>query len=126
MSEEPTPKSWPDKWFDPATLNRLAYRPPVSNAEVQARVNTLRERGREFLISEAAAATVALQRTLKSLAKVAPLQALAVLRELRVHGDEWVSAIVADARRHDVSWSVIGNALGVSRQAAQQRYGGTA
>jgi hypothetical protein len=37
---------------------------------------------------------------------------------------EWLmERLVDNARGHGASWSEIGNALGVTRQAAEQRYG---
>src|SRR3989442_898824 len=64
-----------------------------------------------------------LQRVLLALAKREPLQALAVLRAVRTSMDGWAEEVVKEARARDVSWSVIGSALGVTKQAAQQRYG---
>ncbi len=53
-----------------------------------------------------------------------PVNALIALGEARVALDERVTAFVAQARREDWTWRAIGIALGISRQAAQQRYGG--
>lgn len=36
--------------------------------------------------------------------------------------DDLITARVADARRYGASWSQIGGALGISKQAAQKRY----
>lgn len=43
--------------------------------------------------------------------------------EVRAAADDVVRAVVQDARRGGATWQVIGDALGVSRQAAFQRYG---
>lgn len=37
--------------------------------------------------------------------------------------DRMTTAIVAEARKAGLTWAEIGTALGVSKQAAQQRYG---
>ena len=42
--------------------------------------------------------------------------------ELRAQGEELLDRFVAQARREDCSWTEIGAALGVSKQAAHQRY----
>jgi hypothetical protein len=51
------------------------------------------------------------------------LQRLSALTSVRANLDHFVFPLVLDARGHGVSWSDIGMALGVSKQAAQQRYG---
>jgi hypothetical protein len=57
-----------------------------------------------------------------------PLQRLAAARELtdgmRVRGDQLLDHFVDAARAGGVSWSEIGCVLGVSKQGAQQRFGG--
>lgn len=42
---------------------------------------------------------------------------------MQAAADDVVRAVVQQARQHGVTWQVIGDALGVSRQAAFQRYG---
>ncbi|WP_150251690.1 DUF3887 domain-containing protein [Nocardiopsis deserti] len=42
---------------------------------------------------------------------------------MRAAADDVVRAVVGQARQDGVTWQVIGDALGVSRQAAFQRYG---
>jgi hypothetical protein len=42
--------------------------------------------------------------------------------ELRARGEELLDRFVAQARREDCSWTEIGAALGVSKQAAHQRF----
>lgn len=56
------------------------------------------------------------------LARVAAASRLSV--ELSVLGDQVVDHFVDVARRDGCSWAQIGSALGVTRQAAQQRHGG--
>lgn len=41
------------------------------------------------------------------------------------HWEASVGAQVSSLRQHGASWSVIGDALGITKQAAQQRFGGT-
>lgn len=48
---------------------------------------------------------------------------LAELVELRAHVDRAISNSVRAVHDSGSSWAEIGSALGVSRQAAQQRYG---
>ena len=57
------------------------------------------------------------------LARVAAARDLCA--ELSVLGDQVVDRFVLAARREGCSWAQIGSVLGVSRQGAQQRYGGT-
>ena len=56
----------------------------------------------------------------------APLErleaAVTVVDELRGVGEEVLDRFVAEARAANCSWSEVGAALGVSKQAAQQRY----
>ena len=56
----------------------------------------------------------------------APLErleaAVSVVDELRGVGEEVLDRFVAEARAANCSWSEIGTALGVSKQAAQQRF----
>ena len=47
-----------------------------------------------------------------------------VCAELSVLGDQVVDHFVHEARRAGCSWAQIGSVLGVTRQGAQQRYGG--
>ena len=56
------------------------------------------------------------------LARVAA--AAAVKEEIEALGDELLDHFVKDAREAGCSWTQIGDALGVTRQAAQQRDGG--
>ena len=48
---------------------------------------------------------------------------LVAANELRSVTDNWVGQLVTDAREEHWSWSEVGDALEVSKQAAQQRYG---
>ena len=48
--------------------------------------------------------------------------AVAVVEELRAVGDEVLDRFVAEARAGGCSWAQVGAALGVSKQAAQQRF----
>ena len=56
------------------------------------------------------------------LARVAA--AAAVKEQIEALGDELLDHFVKDAREAGCSWTQIGDALGVTRQAAQQRHGG--
>lgn len=51
------------------------------------------------------------------------VHSLATARTLRQLSDEAVVVLVASARERGVSWQLIGEALGTSRQAAFQRFG---
>jgi hypothetical protein len=51
-----------------------------------------------------------------------PLDALRVVTELRGTVERLEGLIVADARVAKCTWAEIGSALGVTRQAAQQRH----
>jgi hypothetical protein len=51
--------------------------------------------------------------------------AVAIGRELADLGDELIGRFVAEARASGASWTEIGQAFGTSKQAAQQRFGGT-
>ncbi len=47
-------------------------------------------------------------------------------QQLRIdaqHIDERITALVAAAREYGISWQQIGTALGISKQAAHERYG---
>lgn len=55
-----------------------------------------------------------------------PLHSLSTARELAALTDDALHALVAAARSRGVSWQGIGEALGTSRQAAYQRFGGDA
>jgi hypothetical protein len=48
--------------------------------------------------------------------------AVLVVEDLRSEGDQLLDRFVANARQHDCSWTEIGEALGVSKQAAHQRF----
>jgi hypothetical protein len=50
------------------------------------------------------------------------LTALANLAAIAERIDWAVLSLVGEARAHGVAWSAIGNSLGVSKQAAQQRF----
>jgi Clp amino terminal domain, pathogenicity island component len=56
------------------------------------------------------------------LARVSGAAALKV--QIQALGDELLDHFVKDARAQGCSWTQIGDALGVTRQAAQQRHGG--
>ena len=49
--------------------------------------------------------------------------ALSTARTLRALADESLGHLISDARKRGVTWQVIGDALGISRQAAFQRFG---
>lgn len=49
---------------------------------------------------------------------------LAEARQLQENMEAALLEGVRDARRYGASWTDVGDALGVSRQAAQQRFGG--
>jgi hypothetical protein len=51
------------------------------------------------------------------------LAALENLAEIAERVDWAVLSLVGEARAHGVAWSAIGNSLGVTKQAAQQRFG---
>jgi hypothetical protein len=55
-------------------------------------------------------------------AKLARLELLAALHELETVLHEHVSAAVNDCRTSSATWAQIGDALGVTRQAAHERY----
>jgi hypothetical protein len=68
-------------------------------------------------------------RMFRSLAKRAAdgdMDALGALTACETAANGWAKAAVANLRAEpwNYSWSDIGDALGVSRQAAQQRFGG--
>jgi hypothetical protein len=48
---------------------------------------------------------------------------LDVLRQARLTVERETAEAVADARARELSWAQIGTALGMTRQAAQQKYG---
>lgn len=50
-------------------------------------------------------------------------EALELLSALALDIDAYTREQVARCRRADVTWSAIGNAMAVSKQAAAQRYG---
>jgi len=52
------------------------------------------------------------------------VEALADMVNLAAHLDEAIGQAVIGLRAHGYSWADIGNRLGISRQAAQQRWGG--
>ncbi|MFP5284071.1 MAG: hypothetical protein ACLGIF_11550 [Actinomycetes bacterium] len=54
-----------------------------------------------------------------------PLAALAAVAELRREVSRAESGVVRRARVAGASWAEIARALGVSRQAVHQRYGGS-
>ncbi len=51
------------------------------------------------------------------------LRAIAALVDRRAQVDDEISAAVRAARRAQRSWSEIGTMLGVTKQAAQRKYG---
>jgi hypothetical protein len=51
------------------------------------------------------------------------LELLAEMKALKADIDERMAAAVAKQREQGVSWAQIGDALGMSRQAAQQKWG---
>jgi hypothetical protein len=57
--------------------------------------------------------------------RAATLSSLRRLPERRAALDARTAELVHQARALDVPWNVIGAALGVTPQAAQQRYGGS-
>ena len=54
--------------------------------------------------------------------KPAKLELLAALHELEAILSEHISAAVEDCRTSNATWAQIGDALGVTRQAAHERY----
>lgn len=54
--------------------------------------------------------------------QIATLSAMALQRQII---DQALSALVADARANGATWGDIGAALGITRQAAHQRYART-
>lgn len=71
-------------------------------------------------VMESAAALSMIERSTKSSAAVL---SLTFLSEAQWHLDRAMRARVSEARAAGETWYVIGRALGVSAQAAQQRYG---
>jgi hypothetical protein len=57
--------------------------------------------------------------------QTAELDLIAITAALAAAADELIGDAVAAARRSDASWARIGAVLGISRQAAQQRFGET-
>lgn len=53
----------------------------------------------------------------------APLRSVAVAAQVSRDADDALAVAVANARSAGTSWTAIGAVLGVSRQAAQQRFG---
>jgi hypothetical protein len=51
------------------------------------------------------------------------VNALESLADIQAQLDEWKQITVYTAREHGESWQAIGNGLGITKQAAQQRYG---
>jgi hypothetical protein len=70
---------------------------------------------------EDAAATV--RKMLDGLAVTRPLAALAVASQLVAHAEQRTIDAAVKARRDGRTWEQVGDALGVSRQAAFQRFG---
>lgn len=54
-----------------------------------------------------------------------PLDRIAYATQILRAGNGWLSEYVDEARRIGLSWDQIGRALGMTRQAAHQKYGGT-
>lgn len=54
-----------------------------------------------------------------------PGELVAAALAARHHSEMLIAQGVEEMRRRNVTWSVIAECLGVSRQAAQKRYGGT-
>lgn len=52
------------------------------------------------------------------------LRRLAALATRRDDVDAGIAALIATLRAAGASWTAIGTALGITRQGAQQRYGG--
>src|SRR3954452_19794498 len=48
--------------------------------------------------------------------------AVSTSRELHALGDDLIGRFVSEARRAGCSWAEVGDALGVTKQAAQQRF----
>ena len=55
-------------------------------------------------------------------ALLTPNERLALLVQLRDECDEYVTGLVIAGRRHRVSWSLLGQALGMKPTTAQKRY----
>lgn len=55
-------------------------------------------------------------------ATLLPLETLALLAQLRDEADGYVTSLVREARRNEVTWAAIGKALGLKPTTAQKRY----
>jgi hypothetical protein len=56
--------------------------------------------------------------------KTEALKKLRGIRDINAQLDKQAARAVAQAREAGATWTEVGQSLGVSRQAAQQRYGG--
>lgn len=74
------------------------------------------------LPSPTSAAERGLRELARNLMDAGQLHELEVLRELQDALPEALAAAVLDARREGLTWALIGGLLGVSEQAAQQRF----
>lgn len=101
-------------------------------AEIQAAEAARRAEARRTREVEPADLAAAAKRMVKALGKraAADLEALALLNGLHAVIDEQMAASITAARRgdalagdHRYSWADVGRVLGVTRQAAQMRYG---
>jgi hypothetical protein len=52
-----------------------------------------------------------------------PISELEALADAQTYLNTWRSMVVHDAHANGHTWATIGNALGITKQAAQQRYG---
>ena len=52
-----------------------------------------------------------------------PLEALGATRALRAHLSTWEAQLVKEAVADGATWETIGTSVGVSRQAAHERFG---
>lgn len=63
-------------------------------------------------------------RAIRQIAERGSVNDLAELAEIRDELEAQIAYVVAQQRARLTPWATIGRVLGVSRQAAQQRYGG--
>jgi hypothetical protein len=76
----------------------------------------------QALITALAALTASTDPAVSASAVEFATQRVAIAAELKSLADQALHDAVAQARSHDVSWQQIGDVLGVSRQAAFQRF----
>ena len=104
--QEAAVKEWKDRHLRPL-LPEIARR--AARNEAPRTLDTFETGALDNLVESAA---------VRALVVVASLGALAEEAEVRLHD------CVDNARRAGASWSAIGDALGITKQATQQRFGG--